>query len=189
MNHFFPSVWFDCSLECFPMNLTSEARLTFSNTSIGSINHNRFNIREKGTSFPGQMGFQPDLLLRKKRKSWKSNFPKTPALRISGEGTDSQQMHLASQLCFLTRSFSSVLVDCLQSGCQTVEPGKTQCPQRVKGNGKKPELLRTFHILLSLSGGSVRAQVNYGPKWIMTALISRWVFLIQSELALERSQF
>lgn len=28
--------------------------------------------------------------------------------------------------CFLTRSFSSVLVDCLQSGCHTVEPGKTQ---------------------------------------------------------------
>lgn len=40
---FFP-ICVVCSLECFPTNLTSEARLTFSNTSTGNKNHNQFNM-------------------------------------------------------------------------------------------------------------------------------------------------
>lgn len=39
----------------------------------------------------------------------------------------------------LTRSFSSVLVDCLQSGCQTVEPE----------GGKKPPLFRVNQMTSS----------------------------------------
>lgn len=34
INHFFSSLCLDVSLECFPKNLTSEASLTLSNTSI-----------------------------------------------------------------------------------------------------------------------------------------------------------
>lgn len=45
---------------------------------------------------------------------------------------------------FLTRSFSSVLVDCLQSGCQTVEPVKTQHTAEGKGNGTKPQSSQNF---------------------------------------------
>lgn len=69
---------------------------------------------------------------------------------------------------FLTRSFSSVLVDCLQSGCQTVEPGKKQHTTKIKGNATKPqscriELLRTVHTLSPSTG-----------EWIMIAPSESW---------------
>lgn len=58
---FFTSGWFDVSLQCFPKNLTSEARLLWSNTSIWNKAHT-INVREEGPSFPGQKAFQLGLL-------------------------------------------------------------------------------------------------------------------------------
>lgn len=139
------------SLKGFPKNQTREARLTLSNTSTGNKNHNQFEVG--GNLLPWPNGLS----------TWSTTETKSQEEIISPKFQPQEFVttkHLAckctchhSSNYFLTRSFSSVLVDCLQSGCQTVEPGKKQHTTKIKGNATKPqscqiELLRPVHILL-----------------------------------------
>lgn len=131
MNHFFfTSVWFDASLECIPKNLTSEAGLTLSNTSIWNKNCNQFKVG-------GHLLPRPNGLLRREKSHGKVISPKSQPrewVTVKHTACKCTCRHISN--CFLTRSFSSVLVGCLQSGCQTVEPGKTQRMLRARAVGQ-----------------------------------------------------
>lgn len=126
-----------------------------SNTSTGNKTHNQFEVGGNLLPSPNGLSTWSTIETKSQEKIMSPKFQ--PQELVSTKHLGCKCTCHRSSNYFLTRSFSSVLVDCLQSGCQTVEPGRKQRTTKIKGNATKPqscpiELLRTVHTLSPSTG-------------------------------------
>lgn len=133
---FSTSVWFDVSPKCIPENLTSEARLTLSNTSIWNKNCNQFKVG--GHLLPWPNGLSAWSAIEEK-KSRKSNFTHIPAPRMSHCETYGLQMHLPPHLqCFPYPQLFLRLGGLLTVGMPNGGTWKDTAYTQSRGRGTKP---------------------------------------------------